>query len=53
MACRGDVRTSIGGVVVGDMMRLSLPKFTDALVDNVLLSEHTLEAHLAAHVEHI
>ena len=30
-----------------------LGAFTDALVDDVLLSEHTHEAPLTAHVEHV
>ena len=55
MACGGDVRTSAGGVIVGGMMQLSwlLGTFTDALVADVLLPEHTQEAPLTAHVEHV
>ena len=50
MACGGDVRTSAGGVVVGGMMLWLLGAFTDALVADVLLPEHTQEAPLTAHV---
>ena len=51
MACWGGVGTSVDGVVVGEMMRL-VPwySFTDALVTNVLLPEHTQDASLVAHV---
>ena len=42
MACGGGVRTSAGGVVVGEMMRLvHWYSFTDALVADVLQPEHT------------
>ena len=41
MECDGDVRTSVGGVVVGEMMRL---------VADVLLPENTQEAPLATDI---
>ena len=56
MACGGSVRTTVGAVVVGEMMRLVhwlTNEPTDALVDNVLLSKYRHEAHLEAEVEHI
>ena len=49
---REDVRNSAGGVVGGEMMELVPRCVTDASVANVLLSEHTQEAPLAARVEH-
>ena len=54
MACGGDVQTSLGGVVVEEMMQLNwlFGEFTDAMVADVLLPEHTQEAPLTAHVEH-
>ncbi len=51
MACGGDVQTSVGGVVVGEMMQLVA--FTDAMVADVLLPEHTQEAPLTAYDEHV
>ena len=50
MACGGDVQTSVCGVVIGEMM---LGAFTDAMVADVLLPEHTHEAPLTAHVGHV
>ena len=50
MACGGDVRTSAGGVNVGGMRGWLLGAFTDALVAD---AEHTEEAPLTAHVEHV
>ena len=32
MACSGDVQTSVGGVVVGEMMQLVVGAFPDAMV---------------------
>ena len=52
MACGGYVRTSADVVVVGGMMLL-VGAFTDALVADVLLPEHTQVAPLTAHVEHV
>ena len=54
MACGGHVQTRVGGVVVGDMMQLwLLGAFTDAMVADVLPPEHTQEAPLTTHVEHV
>ena len=54
MACGGDVQTSIGGVVVGEMMQL-VPWCVHGcyMVADVLLPEHRQEAPLTAHVEHV
>ena len=53
MACGGDVRTIAGGVVVGGMMLLVAWCAHGWLVADVLLPEHTQEAPLTAHVEHV
>ena len=49
MARGGDVRTSVGGEVVGEMMRL----FCGGLTDAWLLLSCCQEAAFAAHVEHL
>ena len=46
-------QTGVGGVVVGEMVQLLLGAFMGAMVADVLLPEHTQEAPLEAHVEHV
>ena len=49
----GDVRTRAGSVVVGGMMLLVAWCVHGCFGANVLLPEHTQEAPLTAHVEHV